>query len=106
MIEIALNNGEIKKAVFAGTITDMLSDLFLEISLLYGSVCSKSKGGAEMFRAVFMAAISDHDFIKNIFNTEVYESLVNDKDFTSSFVHFDNPTEFMKQLQELLNEDE
>ena len=106
MIVFEHNDGELRKAVFGGTIGDLCADLCLEISLIYGAMKRKDKGLADEFERNLSMLFVDRGLRDAVFNTELYDAISNSKEYASGGIVIGDEKEFKRQLRELLDEDE
>lgn len=78
MIAFEHHRGELKKAVFAGNIEEILADLCCEISLIYGGICrSDGEETAEKFRELLGHLYSDEVGAKMLQETVFSDRLAN-----------------------------
>ena len=106
MIKFEHDSGDLKCAIFGGSISDLSADLCLEMSLIYGAIRKQSKGAAEEFRKNMLIAMADHEIADKIFSTELYDDITKSDSHLVGNVAISDKEEFARQLKELLDESE
>ena len=104
MIKFEHNNGDLKCAIFGGSVSDLCADLSLEMSLIYGSMVNQDKNLAEEFRRNMMMSMLDREISDKIFSTELFDAISKADTHAIGSVKIDNKEEFERQLKELLKE--
>lgn len=105
MIKFDHNNGDLRCAVFGGTINDMVADLCLEMSLIYGAMKNQSEDAARKFRRNIMMVFCDEELSKTIFSDGIYKAIAGDEHYTSGQIEVKDSAEFEKQLRQILEEE-
>lgn len=106
MIKFEHNNGDLRCAIFGGTISDLCNDICLEMSLIYGGTCKQNKAAADEFRKNMLMAMIDPELAGKIFSTEIHDEICDCEAYTSGAITVANNEEFQRQLKEILNESE
>ena len=106
MIKFEHDSGDLKCAIFGGSLSDLSADLCLEMSLIYGAVYKQSKGAAEEFRKNMLLAMVDREIADKIFSTELYDDIKEAGNHHVGSVSISDKEEFARQLKELLDESE
>lgn len=108
MIKFDHNNGDLRYAVFGGNLTDLVADLCLEMTLIYGAMKSHNDGLAAEFKRNMLMCMIDPDIADKVFSTEIYDQISKDTGhyFSTGTISVGDREEFEKQLKELLNESE
>lgn len=106
MIKFETNRENVKCAMFGGNLDDVLAELCLEISILYGGIASQSKKAAKEFKTKLVMSMIDSDISDTIFSTDVIEALKGSGYHICGSVSLGDSEEILKQLKEILNESE
>lgn len=76
MIKFEFCKGEVLSAVFSGKINEMLADLCVEITLMYGALKNQNAEAANEFKRNLSLAIIDEEMRNRIFSSDLYDSML------------------------------
>ena len=104
MIKFEHNNGNLRCAIFGGTISELCADLCLEMSLIYGGTCKRNKEAANAFRKNMLMSMIDPELAGKIFSTEIHDAICDCEEYVSGAIQISDNEEFQRQLKEILDE--
>ena len=106
MIKFEHDSGDLKCAIFGGSVADLSADLCVEISLIYGAIRNQSEEAAKEFRRNMLISMADRDISERIFSMELYDGIKEAGNHLVGNVSIPDKEEFDRQLKELLDESE
>lgn len=98
------DNGEIRRAVFAGNMDTLIAEIMAEISFVYGTIARQDENIAKEFARKFTIGLLK-DGPELVFSTKLADALIENGDHETNCIVIDNK-EFMKQMEELRNENQ
>ena len=68
----------LQRMILAGETPEILSELMIEVSIVYGAIASRSKKDGKIFKDLFIKSVTDDEFSKHIFNEELIDAIKKD----------------------------
>ena len=101
MIKFSIDGGDLKEVAVGGSTEQVLAELALEVSIIYGALMNRDKEEAESFRRLMILTMTDPEISRKIFSTELFDHIKDSSKFIAA--SFENPEEFLRQLKEIMD---